>query len=130
MELSLLTVPFISEALSVPCVQFQVTNHEYLMQFEQGDFLSNKESIQPDMFIGADHYWDIVMGEIIKGERGPTTSYTHLGWVFSGLVNGIGEDDDTLKAFWMLEIMENSVLDELCESITTMEDGHYKVLLP
>ena len=36
-------------------------------------------NFQPDVLIGADHYWDLMTGETIRGDKGPVAVYTHLG---------------------------------------------------
>jgi hypothetical protein len=39
-----------------------------------------------NVLIRCDQYWDLVTGEVRRGEGGPTAVNTRLGWVFSGLV--------------------------------------------
>ncbi|PFX11629.1 hypothetical protein AWC38_SpisGene24559 [Stylophora pistillata] len=38
-----------------------------------------------DILIGSDYYWDIVTGESIRGEFGPTAINSKFGWLLSGL---------------------------------------------
>ena len=37
-----------------------------------------------DVLVGADHYWDLVTGDIVKGEYGPTAINSRLVWLISG----------------------------------------------
>jgi len=37
-----------------------------------------------DILIGSDQYWQLVTGEVRRGEGGPTALHTRLGWVLSG----------------------------------------------
>ena len=43
---------------------------------------SGDESI--DILIGSDYYWNIVSGETVHGESGPTAVKSKLGWLLSG----------------------------------------------
>lgn len=40
-----------------------------------------------DFLIGSDHYWDLVTGETIRGNSGPTTINSKFGWLLSGPIN-------------------------------------------
>ena len=45
-----------------------------------------------DLLIGADSYWQVVIGQIKQGELGgPVAIKTHLGWVLSGPVHGLSQ---------------------------------------
>ena len=37
-----------------------------------------------DILIGADHYYNIVIGEVIRGSAGPVAISSKLGWLLSG----------------------------------------------
>ena len=39
------------------------------------------------MLIGSDCYWDIVTGDIKRGNEGPTAVSSKFGWLLSGPVN-------------------------------------------
>ena len=88
---------------------------------------------QIDILIGSDHYWSVVTGEIIVGNRGPVAVNSRLGWLLSGpsgnsdtvnfthcnvIVNcddlvKVNKNDDlvnTLKGFWDTESF--GVLDD------------------
>ena len=75
-----------------------------------------------EKLVGSDSYWNIVTGEILRGDNGPIAVNTRLGWVLSGpaelagltTVNFVSthalridsteeQIDATLKAFWELE---------------------------
>ena len=85
------------------------------------------ETIQVDLLIGSDFYWEFVTGETIRGHSGPIAINTTLGWLFSGptgvteggesaislmnahtlRVEGVTnkELDSTLRSFWELEAL-------------------------
>ena len=44
------------------------------------------DNSEVDVLIGCDKYWDLVTGEVRRGENGPTAVGTRLGWVLSGPV--------------------------------------------
>jgi len=39
------------------------------------------------ILVGADQYWYLVTGGLIRGDSGPTAMHAKLGWVLSGPVN-------------------------------------------
>ena len=75
-----------------------------------------------DLLIGSDVYWEIVTGEVIRGNHGPVAINTKLGWILSvpaelsqsmsvsftishvlridGLTEGL---EEKLQSFWELE---------------------------
>lgn len=87
--------------------------------------VSEEETLEVDMLIGSDFYWEFVTGEIIRGPSGPVAVKTTLGWVLSGPAGMTGQHkstvslvtthilrvegitnkelDTTLRSFWELE---------------------------
>jgi len=55
---------------------------------------SNSCRKRVDILIGADHYYDIVIGETIRGSAGPVAVSSKLGWLLSGPVSFSAENDD------------------------------------
>ena len=84
-----------------------------------------EESVQIELLIGADFYWNIVLGDVVRGNKGPVAMKTRFGYVLSGrsrslnlfanepspsllttsLIASGGEEDMTsqLHKFWDLE---------------------------
>lgn len=56
---------------------------EYLSQLELADPGSDV-SLEVDVLIGSDYYWQLTTGEIRHGTTGPVAIRTKLGWVLSG----------------------------------------------
>ena len=54
-----------------------------LAHFDPCTSSSNNDSIK-DIPVGADHYWDLVIGNVIHGRNGPTAVSSKLGWLLSG----------------------------------------------
>ena len=107
-----------------------------------------------------DHYFDIVIGDIIRGEQGPVAITTKLGWVLSGSIGNPGGEGnvvstnlcmdgtvpiithgydnsdiiDTLKLFWEVEHTGFEItkhLDEIESFCDAQFTGNrYQVWLP
>ena len=48
------------------------------------DFDQEESDDSIDVLVGADHYWDLVTDDIVRGEDGPTAINSKLGWLLSG----------------------------------------------
>ena len=59
-----------------------VAAHDSLSQISLAD--NSDGSAHIDMLLGADIYWQVVTGEIIRTHNGPTAIATRIGWVLSG----------------------------------------------
>ena len=157
-ELSLLSVPLICEPLSIPPIHHCILEYPHLTSLDLACPSRDKAQKGPDILIGCDFYWDIVMGETVRGDCGPTAVRTKLGWVLSGPIS-INESHSSaslvthilrvescsisdanrsletqLQAFWDLESLgiredESNVLKRFDNSIT-FHDGRYEVTLP
>ena len=77
-------------ALSYPtiCSPFssrgiQISDYPHLRTLKLADSLdSHAKRVQ--LLIGADHYYDFVTGDVIKGNSGPVAVSSKLGWLLSG----------------------------------------------
>ena len=95
-------------------------------------------TVSIDILVGADHYWDIVTGDVIHGGNGPTAVSSKLGWrllsglskqpqsnsnTFSNLIltgeqfdnSSTASDQDelttSLKRFWEVESVSSDSID-------------------
>ena len=82
--LTLHVVPTICEPLSYQPVTASVEVNSHLVGLDLADFSESSSCLSVDLLVGCDHYWDLVMGSICRGEKGPTAIHTKLGWVLSG----------------------------------------------
>ena len=65
--------------------KINVEDYSHLRGLELADFDScDASNDNIDILVGADYYWDIVSGEIIQWEKGPTAVTSKLGWLLSG----------------------------------------------
>ena len=153
-QLMLSTVPLICEPLSCQPIAYTKEKYKHLADLNLADYSRVGDELQIDVLIGSDHYWQLVTGQVIHGQSGPTAIDTHLGWVLSGpvcsdanlrdlhypahsmLVHTSDESsmDNVLKNFWELESLgilpaEPSVYDTFKQSIK-FDNGRYEVCLP
>ena len=151
LTIPLLSVPFICDPLDRRILSCAVDQYSYLLELDLADPPGGEsgKGLNIEVLIGADNYWKLVTGEVIRHENGPTAIETHIGWVLSGPVeecqthlansdthvfHNSSELNDTLKRFWDLETLgiknkEESLYDKFVSSITFCE-GRYEVQLP
>ncbi|XP_046856149.1 uncharacterized protein LOC124449255 [Xenia sp. Carnegie-2017] len=90
-----------------------------LADFDSSDNNGSCDSI--DILIGADHYWDVVTGDVVQGENGPTAMSSKLGWLLSGW-SSQKSDEHTLNSLILAaDCLDNSTVvtdrDELTISL-------------
>ena len=73
-------------------------DYTHLDGLELADYSNDNNSDSIDILIGADHYWDVVTGDIVRGESGPTAISSKLGWLLSGRTESNGKDEDPAVA--------------------------------
>ena len=140
-------------------INIAVENFSHLQNIPLADSNPEHKSLQIDLLIGCDFYWQFINGQIIKGDNGPVALSSKLGYILSGPVNKEGsgeistnlvqthvlrfdceivdnklETDKTLKSFWKSENIgiqgiEKSVYDEFNNNIK-FEENQYEVKLP
>ena len=145
-------VPTICSPLVNQNTRVSQSQYDHLASLKLADETSGIEAATIEILVGSDQYWQIVTGEVMKGESGPTAMNTKLGWVLSGpierstvsrepvtnlaanpLRDGAGLDNE-IKKFWELEALgiqpeEASVYEEFTNTISR-KDGRYEVQLP
>ena len=90
LSLSLYVTPMIYKPLvSQPIASF-LTDSQHLASLDLADYSSGEASLEVDILIGSDFYWDFVTGGVSRGTRGPVAIHTKLGWVLSGPALGDG----------------------------------------
>jgi hypothetical protein len=154
-ELSALAFPVICSPVST---RINIQEFPHLDGLQFADNLDGED--QPiDLLLGADYYYKIVTGEVIKGDTGPTAVGSKLGWLLLGptstttslhtmshlvidgrremLFEEKGNDElvSNLKRFWDLESLgivqrdESSVSTDILRDIT-FNGKRYEVGLP
>ena len=112
-----------------------------------------------DILIGSDYYWDLVSGETIRGDSGPTAVSSKFGWLLSGplrdsvtadsissnlIISGecplaAQKDEElvnTLEKFWKTESIgiqseESDTCQSVKEFVNVRHNGQrYEVELP
>ena len=79
------TVPSICEPLSYQLVAYTKQCYGHLANLELADSSRVGDKLQIDALIGSNHYWQLVTGQIIQGDSGPTAIHTQ-GAVRSSLL--------------------------------------------
>ena len=104
-EMSLFTVPFICEPLSTQSITCAIETYSHLSNLELADPPSGDEELNIDILIGSEYYWKLVTGEVIRGDGGPTAVHTKLGWVLSGPLLGIPQQNVSINLISILMIV-------------------------
>ena len=89
-----------------------ITSYPHLQGLALADN-SNSCRKRVDILIGADHYYDIVIGETIRGSAGPVAVSSKLGWLLSGPVSFSEKNDDVSCRTINDVVNTNLVLDIL-----------------
>ena len=157
-NLALCTVPLICEPLASQPIDFCQEKYEHLSGLDLADSSDASSHLKIDILIGSDQYWELTTGRTLRGSSGPIAIDTGLGWVLSGPVSLLAQEqavaglvvthtlrvdsqlqeeetlDSRLKSFWELESLgiidpDRSVHDEFGDTIC-FKDGRYEVALP
>ena len=85
-SLSAYAVPMICEPLQHQFTSQAQQSYGHLRDLKLADCSTGIDNSEVDVLIGCDQYWDLVTGEVRRGENCPTAVGTRLGWVLSGPV--------------------------------------------
>ena len=136
----------------------QVRTIPYLRGLQLAHPVTSDENFEISLLLGADHYWDIVMDTVIRGQ-GPTAVESKIGYLISGPLqtNCVNRTDTAvnllqtlssttaaerdLEHFWSLESIgitpptevdnqESFLQHYQRSSITRMSDGSYSAKFP
>ena len=116
-EISALNFPVICSPLPK---RIDATKYPHLADLDLADSSAiDQDSI--DILIGSDYYWDIVTGESIRGEFGPTAINSKFGWLLSGPTDEQHVHENS-NVVWNLIISGEPLLNEANEvdEITNM----------
>ncbi|XP_078374406.1 uncharacterized protein LOC144657946 [Oculina patagonica] len=80
-EISALSFPVICSSLQS---KVDINKFPQLETLQLADEFNDGNNNSIDVLIGSDHYWNIVHGETIRCESGPTAISSKLGWLLSG----------------------------------------------
>ncbi|XP_011407350.1 PREDICTED: uncharacterized protein LOC100637140 [Amphimedon queenslandica] len=148
-----MVVPLICEPLVGLSLTDCIRGYDHLKDLDLEDPGTNGDVIELDILIGLDYYWDIVSGEVLRGDSGPTALYSSLGWLLSGPVASASttlvthvltcgvragqeklELTEQLKKFWEIESLgiceKESTLYEQLKKNVTFNGTRYEVTLP
>ena len=91
--------PVTVRALSYPsicsplCSYLEISDYPHLRGLQLADNVASPRK-RIDLLIGADHFYEFVSGEVIKGSSGPVAIKSNLGWLLSGPYTSMSESND------------------------------------
>ena len=99
------------KALAFPVICSPVATRVDIAEFPQLDGLEFADEIYGasetiDILLGADYYYEVVTGEIIKGEMGPTAVQSKFGWLLTALSSYVVQYPPTQLLTWSSMAME------------------------
>ncbi|XP_071153391.1 uncharacterized protein [Mytilus edulis] len=126
----------------------------YLKGLKLAHPLSEDNSIEISLLIGADHYWDVIKDDIVRGD-GLTAMSSKIGYLLSGtftctrgqrnsqmmhILSSHTKEDYDIERFWKLESLgiqgndklntEKQNIKEFSSTSITYEDGKYVANFP
>ena len=77
-----------------------------------------------DILVGSNLYWNIVTGDIVRAQEGPTAVSSKLGWLLSGPINSIEANLVSHACMVISGIPTNPIIDEKGDStlVTSLRD--------
>ena len=152
-----LIVPSIATPIDSRKLQ-AVRDLPYLLGLKLAHPVTRDNAFTISLLIGADHYWDIVEDEIIRG-KGPTAVRSKIGYLLSrpvsdaparnnkrpaehilNVITSRMPEEDALQRFWSLESMgiapetsdekNTDSLKEYQDQSIELKDGRYYAKLP
>ena len=157
-RVSLFVVPKICQPLIGQPISSCIDAHRHLAALDLADCSTGDSSMEVDILVGSDYYWELATGEVCRGSSGPIAIHTKLGWVLSGPTNSMDLPESSvnlvtthvlrvdsqecenrgleegLRSFWELESLgisspEKTLYEDFSKSVT-FRDGRYEVSLP
>ncbi len=78
-ELHFLTTPIICEPLPAQPIALCINSYEHLLELRLADSSDGNATMEVDLLVGSDYYWELTTGRVSRGEDGAVE--TKLGWV-------------------------------------------------
>ena len=78
MQLSLYVVPMICEPLVSQLISACARENQHLASLELADYSESEHSLEVDVLVASDYYWDLVTGGVCHGSDGSTAIHIVL----------------------------------------------------
>jgi hypothetical protein len=122
-ELRLLSVSHICEPLLHAAVDLE--KYPQFGSLEFSTELARENQIKPEILIGADQYWKLLTGEVMKCNNGRVASNSLLGWILTGPVATERDiENQTIPLTHVLKIdgfVGNNILEKRLNSFWNIE---------
>ena len=86
---SIRNIPLVSLQLHGQKIEIALQTNPYLFGLQLAYSTHNCSSLDVDILVGGDFYWDFFSGKMICGTTGPVAMESSLGWVLSGSVDSL-----------------------------------------
>ena len=115
--MSALSYPVICSPISL---SVDVSEFPHLRSLSLADSPSTQER-RIDMLIGMNYYYQIVTGEVVKGNSGPVAVNSKLGWLLSGPYDVSSDNEvrtcSNVSSHHILNCSRNKITDEVDDNI-------------
>jgi hypothetical protein len=95
--LSVVVVPHICDPVRAQPIATSRRMYDHISSLDLADPGDVTGELAINILIGSNNYWKLVTGKVLKGAHGPTAIKTHLGWVLSGPVEGVTDEDTVVN---------------------------------
>ena len=157
LKLSALVVPFICNPITSRPMNHSKQSHDHLIGLKFAHSAEASNVLEIDVLIGSDSHWNLVTGQVLRGDSGPTAIHMKVLWIVSGPVMHLDVSvnltiasthilkidvcpsiepalDHYLKWFWGLESLgivkeETSMYEKFVQKIN-FNERRYEVSLP
>ena len=108
-------------------INFAKENYPYLLDLELADFNHNNSSMDIDILIGADYYWQFIENHTIRSDNGagPVALASKLGFILSGpIMSKLDETSSSANFISSIHVLkvENEILNERKELQKTLNN--------
>ena len=83
--------------ISNQSIDLHQRQYSHLQSLKLADKITHSSDLHIDLLIGADYYWSLVTGEVVRGHScsGPVALSTKIGYVLSGPVQATSYANDS-----------------------------------
>ena len=113
-------VPTICSPISNQSIDLHQHQYSHLQSLKLADEITHSSDLHIDLLIGADYYWSLVTGEVVRGHSssGPVALSTKIGYVLSGPDQATSYANDStvnLSETHVLKVMSEVVQENILE---------------
>ena len=88
----------------------KVDNYPHLQGLQLADECDQLRDI--DILVGSNLYWNIVTGDVVRAQGGPTAVSSKLGWLLLGPINSLEANPVIHTSMVISRVPTNPIIDE------------------